>query len=77
MKRWVFATGILALCLAASVPARADYAVVRFQNGWCKVWWDSGATPWGTNWTKIAIGLPDWLSAQAALDIARSQGACY
>jgi hypothetical protein len=46
------------------------------QDGWCKVWWDSGATPWGVGWTKIAVGLPDWLAASAALDSARSQGVC-
>ena len=34
-------------------------------------------SPWGTGWTKIAVGLPDWLAASAALDTARSQGACH
>ena len=41
-------------------PARADYA----------------GTPWGAGWTKIAIGMPDWLIASAALSTARSQGVC-
>ena len=73
MKRLAFAAGILALGFAASTPARADYAVVRLPDGWCK---DSGANPWGDSWTKIAINLPDWLSATSALDAARSQGVC-
>jgi hypothetical protein len=77
MKRLVFAAGVLALAFAATTPARADYAVVRLENGWCKIWWDSGATPWGSNWTKIAVGLPDWLTAEAAIAAARAQGACY
>jgi hypothetical protein len=76
MKRLAFAVGVLALGLAAATPARADFAVVQLDNGWCKVWWDSGATPWGTGWTKVAVGLPDWLSADAALYTARSQGVC-
>jgi hypothetical protein len=76
MKRLAFAVGVIALAVAASAPAFADYAVVRLDNGWCKVWWDSGATPWGVGWTKIAINLPDWLAATAALDSARSQGVC-
>lgn len=80
MRRLAFGVGVSAVALAsgfaAATPARADYAVVRFQSGWCKVWWDSGATPWGVNWTKVAINLPDWLSASAALDDARSRGAC-
>ena len=76
MKHFVFAAGVLAFALAVSSPARADYAVVQLQDGWCKIWWDSSATPWGVGWRKIAIGLPDWLSAHAALDTARSQGVC-
>jgi hypothetical protein len=76
MKRLAFAIGVLALGLAGATSARADFAVVQLENGWCKVWWDSGATPWGTGWTKIAVGLPDWLSADDALYTARSQGVC-
>jgi hypothetical protein len=76
MRRLAFAVAILAFGFAASTPARADYAVVRLDDGWCKIWWDSGDNPWGTGWTKIAFGLPDWLAASAALDTARSQGAC-
>jgi hypothetical protein len=76
MKRLAFAAGILALGFAAATPARADYAVVRLQDGWCKIWWDSAATPWGDNWPKIAIGLPAWLAAEGALDSARSQWVC-
>jgi hypothetical protein len=76
MKRLAFAVGVLALGLAAATPARADFAVVQLENGWCKIWWDSASNPWGNNWTKIAVGLPDWLAASAVLDNARSQGVC-
>lgn len=77
MKRLAFAVAaILALGFAASSLARADYAVVQFPNGWCKIWWDSGAAPWGDSWTEIAYGMPDWLTASAALNTARSQGVC-
>jgi hypothetical protein len=76
MNRLTLALGILAFGLAAATPARADYAVVQLRDGWCKIWWDSGATPWGDGWTKIAFGLPDWLAASAALDSARSQRVC-
>jgi hypothetical protein len=80
MKRLAFAAavlaGIVAFGFAGAAPARADYAVVQLENGWCKIWWDSAATPWGNRWTKIAVGLPDWLSASATLDTARSQGTC-
>jgi hypothetical protein len=76
MKRLTLAVGILALGFAAATPARADFAVVQFGDGLCKVWWDSGDNPWGDNWTKIQVGLPDWLSASAVLANARSQGVC-
>lgn len=78
MKRSAFAIGLLAVALgfAASTPARADFAVVQFGNTHCQIWWDSSANPWGDDWRKIAIGLPTWSAAEAALDAARSQNAC-
>ena len=76
MKHLAFAVGVLALGFAASTPARADFAVVKFESGWCQIWWDSAANPWGTGWTKIAVGLPDWAAAAAALDAARAQNVC-
>lgn len=75
MKRLAFAVGVLALGFAASTPARADYAVVKFELGFCRIWWDSGATPWGTGWTKIASA-PDFSSAWAAQDAAVKSGTC-
>jgi hypothetical protein len=65
-----------AFVLTAHAPARADYAVVRFADGNCQIWSNAGDTPWGTNWSKIAI-TPDWSLAQAALDDAVRGGACY
>jgi hypothetical protein len=58
-----------------NTPARADYAVVRFETGYCQIWWDGGATPWGVNWTKIAM-TPDWPSAYSALYAAIAARAC-
>jgi hypothetical protein len=75
MKRLIFVVGILTIGFMAS-SARADYALVRFEDGWCRIWWDSAGTPWGAGWAKIAVGLPDWLAANAALGDARAQGAC-
>jgi hypothetical protein len=78
MKRVAFAVAAAALALGVvgSRPARADFAIVQLDDGWCKIWWDSASTPWGVGWTKIVLGLPDWLAASAALDSARSQGIC-
>jgi hypothetical protein len=75
MKRFAFAVGLMALGVAAATPARADYAVVRFETGYCQIWWDGGATPWGVNWTKVAI-TPDWASAYSALHAAIAARTC-
>jgi hypothetical protein len=75
MNRSIFAVALLAIGSIVS-PARADYALVRFEDGWCRIWWDSAGTPWGVGWTKIAVGMPDWLTASAALGNARAQGVC-
>ncbi len=76
MKHLAFATALCALALATAAPARADYAVLQFADGWCQVWWDSAADPWGTSWTKLVIGLPTWSAADAALADARAQDIC-
>jgi hypothetical protein len=76
MKRLAFAAGLLAAGLVASSPALADYAVIHFDDGFCKIWWDSAGNPWGAGWTKIAVALPDPMAAQGALDMAISQRVC-
>ncbi len=72
----VLATGALALASAAATPARADFAVIKFDSGYCQIWWDSAATPWGAGWSKIALGLPDADAARAVLDNAVAQNVC-
>ncbi len=76
MKQLALAVGLLVAALTGASPARADYAVVQFGDGFCRIWWDSAATPWGIGWTKLAIGLPDHAAARAMLDAAIIQGAC-
>jgi hypothetical protein len=76
MKLLALAVCLLAVGFATSTPARADFAVVQFGDGYCQIWWDSAATPWGDGWTKLAIGLPDHDVARAALDSAIMQGLC-
>jgi hypothetical protein len=75
MKRLAFAAGILTLAFAAATPARADFSVVKFELGYCRIWWNSGAAPWGTGWTKIASA-PDFQGAWAAQTAAVKKGVC-
>jgi hypothetical protein len=76
MKRVAFVAGVLALGFAASTPARADFAVVKFETGYCRIWWDSGANPPGTGWSKVAVKLADWPSAWAAQTKAVADKKC-
>jgi hypothetical protein len=77
MKRHALALGfaVLACSLTALTPARADYAVVQFDDGYCQIWSNAADTPWGTNWIKVAI-TPDWSMAQQALDDAIAARVC-
>ena len=50
MKRLALSIGLLVVGLGAAIPARADYAdygVVRFQSGFCRVWPDTAMAPFG------------------------------
>jgi len=77
MKRSALALGLLALAGTVAVsPARADFAVIKFENGYCQIWWDSANKPWAGGWTKIAAGLPDYPAAWAALANAQAQKVC-
>ncbi|MFY9762126.1 MAG: hypothetical protein WBC94_16425 [Xanthobacteraceae bacterium] len=75
MKRLAFAVGVLALSFAASVPARADFAVVKFELGYCRIWWDTSAKPIGTGWGIVATA-PTFEGAWAAQDAAVKKGKC-
>jgi hypothetical protein len=45
MTRLVFGIGLLAISLATTIPARADFAVVVFSSGYCRVWTDTTFGP--------------------------------
>jgi hypothetical protein len=76
MKRWVFAIGALALGLAASNAARADYAVVMFKDGYCRVWNDSKAAPAQPGWKYHWVGLNSWDFAMSKKHYAMKRGWC-
>jgi hypothetical protein len=45
MKRLAFAVGFLALAFSAATPAPADFAVVQFSSGYCRIWTDTAFGP--------------------------------
>jgi hypothetical protein len=75
MKRLAFAVGVLALGFAAATPARADFAVVKFEFGFCRIWWETSAKPWGSSYTIVATA-PDFAGAWAAQIDAVKKGKC-
>ena len=45
MKRLAFALGILTVSFCVAPPALADFAVVRFNSGFCRIWTDTAFGP--------------------------------
>jgi hypothetical protein len=57
--------GVLAIGLAAAVPARADFAVVTFPDKTCQAWAEHRAVPAGAGWKYLWVSVPTWEVAQA------------
>jgi hypothetical protein len=75
MKRFAFAIGVIALGFAAATPARADFAVMKFETGFCRVYWDSSAKPVFGMGTVVAKA-GTWEAAWAAQTAAVKKGKC-
>jgi len=45
IKKIVFALGVLALGFTATAPAHADYAIVSFHSGYCRIWTYTDVVP--------------------------------
>jgi hypothetical protein len=43
--RLAFAVGLLVLGFVSATPARADFAVIAFNSGYCRVWTDTAFGP--------------------------------
>ena len=78
MKRLSLAVGALGLALAAAGPARADYSIVRWTSGDCKIWYDAGAStvPEGSGWAIVATNLASYAVAKAMLEDLYRRGLC-
>ncbi len=45
MRKILFAIGTLALSLTATAPAHADFAIVKFNSGYCRIWDNTAVAP--------------------------------
>jgi hypothetical protein len=59
MKQLVFAIGLLTLSVTAATQAHADFAVVRFSSGFCRVWTPPAAPPQDFQYLAFRRGSPD------------------
>lgn len=62
MKKLAFAFGALALAFSASTAAKADYQVVMFKDGYCRVWNGAGH-PVRPGWKYHWVHLKSWDAA--------------
>jgi hypothetical protein len=57
----LFAIGALALSLTATAPAHADFAIVKFNSGYCRIWTDTVVAPPDGTFVWFVWGLPPLL----------------
>ena len=82
MKHLAIALGLLTLGIGAAAPARADFAVAKFDNGSCRVWTDAAAAPAGGHflWFKhrdhAHFRFATWDGADRAAHLAAAHKRC-
>jgi hypothetical protein len=87
MKQLAFAIGLLVLSVPAASVAHADFAVVRFASGYCRVWGPPAAPAQDFQYLAVRRGWPPHVwwqhffivraNAVAALDQAIATGRCH
>ena len=61
MKKILLAIGALALGLTATAPAHADFAIVKFNSGYCRIYDNTARGAAGRNVRLVCVGLPPLL----------------
>jgi len=83
MMRFAFAIGLLALGFVSTTPASADFAVIAFNSGYCRVWTDTAFGPQDGRylWFWSPYGwmyrFPTWQAADMAMHRAVAHHRCY
>jgi len=77
MSRWALAVFAATVAFGATSPARADYNLVRWSWGDCKIWVnDPGNVPWGNDWVVLVWNIPSYNAAWDVLRSEASRGNC-
>jgi hypothetical protein len=45
VKQLAFAIGLVTVSFYVAAPALADFAVIQFRSGYCRIWTDTAAGP--------------------------------
>jgi hypothetical protein len=80
MRQLTLGLSTLVILFAAASPVRADYSIVRWSYGDCKIWYDapgSASVPEGAAWAIVAGNLPYYEAAKAVLEDLYRQGVCH
>ena len=72
-EKLIFAIGVLALGFTATAPAHADFAIVKFNSGYCRVYDNTASAP-GRNVRLVCVGLPPLLPPADLADCAAQAG---
>ena len=81
--RLAFVAGLMAPGLVSTTPARADFAVVKFGSGYCRVYADTAFGPpdgrYLSFWSPLGwmYRLPTWETADMAMQRAVAHHRCY
>jgi len=73
MKKLAFALGLLVVGLSAATPASADFAVVQWKSGYCRVFGDSQFGPqdgkyhWYRHRHHVHYRFATWAAAEKAM----------
>lgn len=78
MKRLTVALFVAGLALAAAAPANANYRIVQWSYGDCKIWDSVGpqTKPEGSDWKVLSRWIATYEAAYARLDALYKKGVC-
>jgi len=77
MKTITLASVLALAVIAASTPARADWRIVQWFYGDCKIWFDKGIPPFGGGWRSLTGPIPDYGTARHVLQRFYDRRVCY
>ena len=77
MKTITLASVFALVVIAAGTPARADWRIVQWFYGDCKIWFDKGIPPFGGGWRSLTGAIPDYGTARHVLQRFYDRRVCY